>query len=127
MCGGCLLRRTAVHAAGQDDAGYFWEDLSGATLNDCRFDSQAPLSKQSDIDIARHGINDMSAFAELSGLGKPQLPFDRAAWEVVGRAGPELDEVATRLADLARAHAAEWAAFKNRFAPTGFLHTQREE
>jgi hypothetical protein len=127
VCGGCLLRRTAVHTAGQNDAGYFWEDLSGATLNDCRFSSEARLSKQSDIDIARHGISDMSAFAELTGLAASSLPFDRAAWEVVGRAGPELEESANRLTDLANAHAAEWAAFKGRFAPTGFLNTQREE
>ena len=125
ICGGCLLRCTAMHAAGLSDGKYFWDDLSGMSLDDCRSRRNARVAKPSDIDIARHGILDMSGFAELGLPTTPKLPFDRVAWEVVGKADASLRAIASDISQLARDHAEEWEAFKARYTADGFLNGQQ--
>ncbi len=122
VCGGCLLRRTAILAAGEKDGTYFWDDLSGVTLDDCRSDLSGRAARPSDIDIAEHGIFDMSAFSELSALDTTTDSFARAAWELVGGPSPALAEVEKKIRELAQTHAAEWAAFRAAFDAMGFLN-----
>jgi 7-cyano-7-deazaguanine synthase in queuosine biosynthesis len=122
VCGGCLLRRTAVHAAGLPDGPYFWDNLSGKTLDDCRRDETGRASKPNDIDIGHHGIFDMSAFAELASPTVPLEVFDRAAWEIVGKADASLAPMAANVKTLAQAHAAEWKAFREKYSAEGFLN-----
>lgn len=114
ICGGCLLRRTAVHAAGLQDDGYFWNDLSGRSLDDCRSDPTSRTERPSDMDVARHGVLDMTSFADLASITTDE-PFQRAAWEVVGRPDPSLHAVATQIRALAKTHATEWNAFRAQY------------
>jgi hypothetical protein len=122
ICGGCLLRRTAVHAAGQRDSEYFWDNLSGKTLDDCRADRSLRKTRASDIDIGLHGISDMAGFAELALPSTPREIFDRAAWEIVGKVDDSLVSTAERVKDLIDTHAIEWNAFRARFSTNGFLN-----
>jgi 7-cyano-7-deazaguanine synthase in queuosine biosynthesis len=121
ICGGCLLRRTAMNAAELKDDEYFWSDLSGATLDDCRSDVSGRTQRPSDIDIARHGIFDMTSFADLAAKNTDEL-FQRAAWEFFGKPDPKMSEIAAKLRSLAAAHATEWNAFRNRFRSGGILN-----
>ncbi len=126
ICGGCLLRRTAVHAAGLKDDGYFWNDLSGKTLDDCRSDAGGRSKRPSDDDIATHGIFGMTAFSELGHADAPGQVFERAAWELVGKADSSLEHTAQLLRTLAWSHAGEWEAFRTRYASDGFLNGQQD-
>jgi hypothetical protein len=127
VCGGCLLRRTAIHSAGLKDADYFWGNLSGRSLDDCRTVADGRDFTDNDRDIAIHGIHDMNAFAELAALDVSDLTFQKAAWELSGYSVEGLDATAASVAQLARAHAHEWAAFRSQFAPDGFLHCNQEK
>lgn len=122
ICGGCLLRRTAVHAAGLQDEVYFWDQLSGGTLDECRSNPESRSMRRSDIDIGAHGIFDMTAFGEFGADSTPPDVFDRAAWEIVGKADPILPHVGQEIRKLAKRHATEWAAFRMRFEANGFLN-----
>lgn len=122
ICGGCLLRRTAVHAAGQLDVQYFWDNLSGTTLDDCRADHGLRKTRASDIDIGLHGISDMASFAELALPSVPPEIFDRAAWEIEGKVDDSLARTAKLVKDLVGTHASEWNAFRAQFDANGFLN-----
>lgn len=121
ICGGCLLRRTAMNAAGLEDGEYVWTDLSGATLDECRSDRDSRTQRPSDLDVARHGIFDMTSFANLSANGSDEI-FQRAAWEIFGKPDPRMNEVADKLKELATEHATEWTAFRVRFSKGGVLN-----
>ena len=108
ICGGCLLRRTAVHAAGLRDEVYFWDDLSGQTLDDCRSDPEGRPTRRSDVDVGVHGIFDMTTFGELGADTTPPDVFDRAAWEIVGKADPVFHSSLRKYANL-----------RNRTLPSG--------
>lgn len=126
LCGGCLLRRTAVLAAGQQEDIYFWNDLSHASLDACRSDLNGRASTPTDADIARHGISGMSAFAAV-GEDANSPAFEKTAWELVRRTGPDFEFAATEIAELARTHATEWRNLRARFDAQGFLHRQQED
>jgi 7-cyano-7-deazaguanine synthase in queuosine biosynthesis len=122
ICGGCLLRRTAVHAAGQPDGQYFWNDLSGGSLDDCRANPASRAMRPSDIDIGVHGVTDMSCFAELAQpMTSPEI-FDRAAWELIGKPDASLATTARQIKELVDTHALEWSAFRAKFSENGFLN-----
>ncbi len=124
VCGGCLLRRTAIHSARvNDSATYFWDNLSGIELDDCRSDKTGRLATKTDLDIAKHGIFDMTEFSLLGGTGVSDEVFQRAAWEFKEERGTHLDEVKSKIQSLAANHAKEWTDFRNQFGPNGFINT----
>jgi len=125
ICGGCLLRRTAVYHAGLRDERYFWHNLSAVELDDCRSDPGGRLAAKSDYDIARHGILDMESFAALAQQSSMEL-FERAAWEVVEEVGPAHANISVEIASLARNHASEWSSFRGSFEGGGILNTDQE-
>jgi 7-cyano-7-deazaguanine synthase in queuosine biosynthesis len=127
ICGGCLLRRTAVHHAGLHDSRYFWDNLSAVELDDCRSDPNGRLATKSDREIARHGILDMDSFAALGVQQNSREIFERAAWEVIEEIGPAYTDVSEKIAFLARNHASEWSSFRRRFAGGGILSTDQEQ
>src|SRR3546814_15635382 len=92
ICGGCLLRRTAVHAAGFSDGAYFWGDLSSESLDDCRSNPNGRKYLPSDVDIGVHGIYDMSRFADVARDGVEEDLFERSAWEIVGKPSGKLSD-----------------------------------
>ncbi len=126
ICGGCLLRRTATHAAGLPDVLYFWDDLSHAELDECRSIPTGRDALPNDEDIARHGIADMAAFAEFGASDQNLDVFEHASWEIFGRAGRDTDQAAIKLAQLAQTHALEWSSFENKFDVRGFIRRQQE-
>ena len=123
VCGGCLLRRTAIHSAGKNDpAVYFWDNLSGITLDDCRSEKTGRNATKTDLDIAKHGIFDMSEFSGLGETGVSDEVFQRAAWELTEKAGILLDEAQSRIRVLAETHAKEWTDFRKQYHSSGFIN-----
>lgn len=127
LCGGCLLRRTAVHHAGLRDGRYFWDNLSAVELDDCCSEPDGRLAAKSDHEIVRHGVLDMDSFAAVASQQDSAEVFERAAWEVVEEVGPDHASVAEEIASLARNHASEWSAFRRSFAGGGILNTDQEQ
>ena len=127
VCGGCLLRRTAVHSAGLKDTDYFWGNLSGKSLDDCRTVGGGRVSTDNDRDIAIHGIHDMSAFAALAAFDASDATFQKAAWELNDYSVEGLNNAAANVAQLTRSHALEWVAFNSQFAADGFLRCNQEK
>jgi 7-cyano-7-deazaguanine synthase in queuosine biosynthesis len=127
VCGGCLLRRTAVRAAGLQDEAYFWGNLSGRSLDECRTVAGGRNYTDNDKDIAIHSIHDMNAFAELAALNPSDTVFQKAAWELTGYSTKGLKDAAANVAQLAQTHAAEWVAFRCQYAADGFLNHNQEK
>jgi 7-cyano-7-deazaguanine synthase in queuosine biosynthesis len=126
VCGGCLLRRAALQAAGLADVEYFWGNLSGRTLDDCRTVSEGRDCTDNDRDIALHGIHDMTTFAELGALEASDTIIQKAAWELTSHSMNGLQETAEQVLMLARTHAAEWARFRAQYAVDGFINSNQE-
>ncbi|WP_369721317.1 7-cyano-7-deazaguanine synthase [Bradyrhizobium sp. LLZ17] len=119
ICSGCLLRRTTFHAAGIANGPYFWDDLSGVSLDSCRSDSSGRQATPNDEGIAHHAAHGMTALAALAEKSVDDPVFRRAAWDI---ANDVTGTTATAIHSLARAHAAEWSAFRESYGPGGLLN-----
>lgn len=69
LCGGCLLRRLALHAAGiasfaGNREGYLWGDLTEESLRDPRGTGRGLAG--SDLDLAVHAVKDLAYLAEYA-------------------------------------------------------------
>src|SRR5581483_7105269 len=83
-CSNCLLRRTALLAAGIEPKGFFWENLGGNSLDRGRGNPTGREARDHDWDIARHGAHVMGELAELAKLDAQAPVYLRAAWELNG-------------------------------------------
>ncbi len=124
VCSGCLLRRTTFYAAGIENGPYFWDDLSGISLDSCRSDSSGRQATPNDEGIAHHAAHGMTALAALAEQSAGDPVFRRAAWDI---ANDVTGTTATAIHSLTQAHAAEWSAFRKSYGLGGFLnHLVRE-
>jgi 7-cyano-7-deazaguanine synthase in queuosine biosynthesis len=121
-CSGCLLRRSALLAAGIEPVGYFWDRLGASSLDEGRLNAGGRQAQRNDCDIAYHGAHAIAAFAELAALGPDAEAFRRAAWEWRGPVQAELAEGARKIHRLAQAHAREWGALMAYFGEPGLLN-----
>src|SRR5258708_4904712 len=123
-CSGCLLRRTTFYAAGIESGAYFWDDLSGVSLDSCRMDSSSRHATPNDEEIAHHAAHGMTALAALAARSVDDPVFRRASWDI-GRDVTGM--TATAVHSLVQAHALEWAAFREADGPNRLLkHSVRE-
>jgi len=124
VCSGCLLRRSALTAAGLPQSGFFWEDLSAGCLDMSRADMSARSATENDCDIMRHSAHAMDALARLSDLSSEAPVFKRAAWELIGPNSMEFNCTATDIRTLIHTHAREWYAFRSQFGPSNLLNIE---
>lgn len=122
VCSGCLLRRTSLIAAGQSQAGFYWDDLSARDLQNCRSEIVGRAANGNDKDIARHGIHAMSSLAALSMSPKLEAVVRRTAWEFDQEVGPAFDATVSSLKSLVQTHAQEWATFQRAYGSNSILH-----
>jgi 7-cyano-7-deazaguanine synthase in queuosine biosynthesis len=117
-CSGCLLRRTTFHAAGIESGPYFWGDLSGASLDECRTDSSGRAATANDEEIASHAAHGMTALAALATRAADDPVFRRAAWDI----NRDVTGVtATAIHGLVQTHAADWSAFREPYGANSYL------
>jgi 7-cyano-7-deazaguanine synthase in queuosine biosynthesis len=124
LCSGCLLRRTTFHAAGIESGSYFWNDLSGISLDSCRSNFSGREATPNDEGIAHYAAHGMTALAALAEKSVDDPVFRRAAWDI---ANDVSGTTATAIHSLTQAHAAEWSAFRESYGDEGVLnHLDRE-
>jgi 7-cyano-7-deazaguanine synthase in queuosine biosynthesis len=124
VCSGCLLRRTTFFAAGIESGPYFWDDLSGISLDGCRSDSSGRQATPNDEEIAHHAAHGMTALARLAEKTADDPIFRRAAWDI---AKDVTGMTATAVHSLTQAHAIEWSGFRGSYGHRGLLnHLVRE-
>jgi hypothetical protein len=123
VCAGCLLRRTALWAAGKEPTGYFWENLSAQSLdasrNRCGRDAT-----DNDQDIMLCGAHAMESLAKLSCKSPEASIYQQAAYELVGTQG-DLSEVAQKIHRLIAAYANEWRNFLDWSGGTPLLNVEQ--
>jgi hypothetical protein len=112
VCSGCLLRRTAIWAAGDERTGFFWEDLSAGSLDQSRRNRCGREATKNDHDIMHFGAHAMASLARLSMLSPEALVYQQAAYELVGPDG-NLGQAAEEVHRLVGTYADEWRSFLN--------------
>jgi hypothetical protein len=120
-CTGCLLRRTALVAAGCEAQGYFWQGLSSGSLDACRSNLDGREAEDNDWDVMRHAAHTMDELAALAPLPADAESFLRGAWEVSSPVPQGLEGVAAKVHRLVGGHAREWAAFRASFGDARLL------
>jgi 7-cyano-7-deazaguanine synthase in queuosine biosynthesis len=121
-CSGCLLRRTALLAAGVEPKGFFWENLGESSLDRGRTDPTGRTARRHDWDIVRHGAHAMGELAELAKLDAQAPVYLRAAWELNGPVQTGLAQTAAAIHRLVQAHAKEWEALLGYFGESEILN-----
>jgi 7-cyano-7-deazaguanine synthase in queuosine biosynthesis len=121
-CSGCLLRRTALLAAGIEPKGFFWENLGGSSLDQGRGNPKGRKARDHDWDIVRHGAHVMDELAELAKLDAQVPVYLRAAWELNGPVQTGLAQTAMEIHRLVQAHAKEWKALLGYFGESEILN-----
>ncbi len=123
VCGGCLLRRLAVHRCGisSSEADYFWRDLSAKSL----FDSAPELAKapksSNDWDIALHNVRIMQELSLLADRVPNAPAFRQSAFEVAQELRIGRDDASKRLQRLIEAHSCEWKEFLGSLDPSSWV------
>ncbi len=123
-CSGCLLRRSAILAAGFEPTGYFWDRLQGRSLDAARNSVAGRDSTDNDLDIVRHGAHAMSELAELASLDARAPVYQRAAWDLVGPSRESMD-ACNAIHRLIQAHKTEWSALLQHFDGAGVLNIKQ--
>ncbi len=123
VCGGCLLRRLAVHRSGvrSNSCDYFWRDLSARSLAASAPEQTKSACSDNDWDIAVHNVRFMEELALLAGRDQPTPAARQLAFEVAAALGVEVSESTASLERLVSAHAAEWAAFVGDLASSSWV------
>lgn len=121
VCPGCLLRRTALVAAGCDAQGFFWQGLSSGSLDASRSNLDGREAKDNDRDIMGHAAHAMDELAALAALPADAEVFLRGAWEVSGPVPRGSEAVAAKIHRLVGAHAREWAVLRASFGDARLL------
>jgi len=121
VCSGCLLRRTALLAAGCSESGFYWQDLSASTLATCRPDFGRPHDLENPEDIMRHAAHDMSELASIARLDPGHRVLQSAAWELADGDVGRCHGIATDIHGLIRTHACEWEALRHAYSGASLL------
>ena len=118
VCGGCLLRRQSVHAAGLKDnpEAYLWNDLRASML------SQATIrrtTRPNDEHQAQCAVLEMDQFGRIA-CDTERIAI--AAEELSPFVNQDAELVVTQLQRLIAAHATEWQSFHSDLGPQSFVN-----
>ena len=121
VCCGCLLRRVSLHAVGERDQRYTWDDLSARTLAGCQSDSLNREQSANDEVIAHHAIHIMQSVADLGRHGSQSAEIQRCARELSACDPDRYGNCANAVRSLFEAYRDEWEDFKNQFGQGSLL------
>lgn len=120
VCGGCLLRRCALAAAGvrarQGAETFVWHNLRAASLSA----SGSVAVTEHDENIAMTNVLNMRFMAELASSGSDPALL-RVAAEVADAEGIGQDTAVGRLRRLVNQHRSEWIAFVDRLGSQSWV------
>lgn len=120
ICGGCLLRTTALRSAGlpQSPTSVAASHTSPEPMWLDAANAPRPMSRNQ-RDIAAHSITSMRALAELVDSEDGRAAIAQEA-SILSPTAPEIAE--QKLDRMLRRHVQEWADFVNDLEPTAWLH-----
>lgn len=124
ICGGCLLRRVSLIAAGHADLEqserYYWKNLSASTIS-----ASGTLGPTSDRDksIAIRAVLDMADLAGLARRNGNAVGVRRVASELAAAGDLAANESRARLLTLLLRHDADWTQFISKLAPDSWIRT----
>ena len=112
LCGGCLLRRVSVAAAGIDDlTDYFFADISRSSLSEMiTCNPRRPLTSN-DTDHSAHAVLNMAYLASVAEWPEDHAPWRQAVFDLSKSLNQPRATVEENLRDLLRQHQQEWRAF----------------
>ena len=111
VCGNCLLRRSAEHAAGVDGATqYLFEDLTAEALESALRPGEGSVKLRFFSDLARNSARDMQRLADLA-LAPGHKAAQSTAVDLARFIDAGLDQTKSNLAALLERHASEWLNF----------------
>jgi len=123
ICGGCLLRRMSLFAAGIDASGerYHWTDLNAGTIaKSMRPDATHPTSPN-DIDIGIHNALALEFLARAAELPADHSTFRQAAFDIAYPDGAATTNHLSALRSLILRHRDEWRGFTGHLGPSSWL------
>lgn len=123
VCAACLLRRAAAHANGLVEPAntYLWTDLTAPALSDSIHPDADRRTSANDIDIASHGVLDMTELANLADAPDDDPSISQCAFEISG-AGSMISAQAN-LKRLLKAHKHEWESFRAHLGPHAWINS----
>jgi hypothetical protein len=120
LCGGCILRRSSLVAAGlgslESDEDFVWKDLSRPALEES---GNVKISK-SDRAIATTNILDMKSLCGTA-TEPPAPSVLRVADEVAGATRLGYDDAMQCVKRLVEQHRLDWNAFLDHLGPTSWV------
>lgn len=130
VCGGCLLRRLSLDAAGlapfgSNAEGYLWSDLSADRLEDAtNFECD---TTKNDYRIAVHAVVGMAALADFANASADDHAVLTLVEDLAYGAGVSIEEAASRVRRLVRAHQVEWNSAVDKLPTSSWLRQVAEE
>lgn len=114
ICGGCLLRRLALRAAGLEGSEhYYWDDLSHHQMDESLIAGARRVTNQNDIDIFLSNALAMRRLADMSRVGETNPRLKQLAYEISEATERDIKSVMHDLKHLLDRHAQEWMDFVN--------------
>lgn len=126
ICGGCLLRRIALHAGLGSVVGsqerYVWQNLGAADLSQaCDLNATNIQTTDNDVEIAAYAVLSAKDLADQADDKVPSVDVERVASELSHCGEGNAGEVAARIVRLLRTHAKEWSGFLSSFGENGWI------
>jgi len=122
VCGGCLLRRVSLVAAGHEDLErgerYFWKDLSALAL---AAGSVAGRTTDRDQRIAYQSALDMANLARLAERNGDSVSIRRVASEYAIARNVGMSDAVSHLQQLVQQHRRDWNAFVSKLGPESWI------
>ena len=121
ICGGCLLRRFSLSAAGlADQEQYFWHDLSGPELKS-HSDFGGGYTTDTDRQVATYAVLDNTHLAGAALVTDNDGDCRVAAAQLADALELDPSETASRLRQLLGQHRQEWNAFVDELPKTSWV------
>jgi hypothetical protein len=130
VCGGCLLRRLSLDAAGlapfgSNAEGYLWADLSAERLEDAA--TFACDTTKNDRCIAVHAVVGMAALADFASAPANDHSVLTLAEDLAYGIGMSPEDAESRVRRLVQVHRSEWHSAIGKLPPSSWLRQIADE
>jgi len=112
ICGGCLLRRMALNAAGlQGQEQYYWDDLGKPDADSSLILGSRRKTRKNDMDIFLSNALAMNRLSEMASTAGTNARVRQVGYEIAVATGDDLKSTLERLHGLIEKHSHEWTSF----------------